>query len=99
MPLNHMFSVAYLLFQVVMVAFTVMMVAFSAKGGYDHRYRLRALLQDDARSRCGCYAAIFTESIDWCVDATLFTLACFYVISATSRNSLKPDGTDHTLRH
>jgi hypothetical protein len=24
---------------------------------------------------------------------------CFPCISATSRNSLKPDGTDHTLRH
>jgi hypothetical protein len=47
MPLNHTFRVAYLLFQVVMVAFTVMMVAFSAKGRYDHRYRLRALLQGD----------------------------------------------------
>jgi hypothetical protein len=45
MPLNHTFRVAYLLFQVVMVAFTVLMVAFSAKGGYDHRYRLSALLQ------------------------------------------------------
>jgi serine/threonine protein kinase len=50
-------------------------------------------------SRCDLYALGVTFYEMLTGDAMLFTLACFYAISATSRNSLKPDGTDHTLRH